>query len=162
MKKYPNIKVISKPTEWLPDNFLKATLDVVGSQPIDAIYAHSDSVGTTAILSALEQLGKKIPRDKEGHIFLATIDGSPTGLDAIRQGFQDMCASQPCTDFGMIVNYIALEFEGGKIQEGPVVKEGALWSPAKIVMSDSGPMLNLATTIVTPDNVDDKRLWGNF
>jgi ABC-type sugar transport system substrate-binding protein len=162
MKKYPNIKVISKPTEWLPDKFLKATLDVVSTQPVDAIFTHSDVVGTTPILSALEQLGKKIPRGQEGHIFLASIDGSPTGLDAIRKGFQDQASSQPNPDFGILVNYIAIELEGGTIKEGPVVKEGALWSPAKIFMSDSGLMLNLATTNVTPENVDDPRLWGNF
>ncbi len=50
---------------------------------------------------------------------------------------------------------------GEEITEGTVEREGALWSPARIEMSDVGPQLFLATTSVTPDNVDDPRLWAN-
>jgi ABC-type sugar transport system substrate-binding protein len=58
MADYPNITIISKPTEWDAAKFSSATLDVAGSTEIDAIYMHSDSVGTTVVLAALEQLGK--------------------------------------------------------------------------------------------------------
>lgn len=161
MKEYPNITVISKPTEWQQDKFFQSTLDVVGSQEVDAIYAHSDAVGTIPILQALDQLGKKIPRGEEGHIFLATIDGTPNCLNNIRAGFQDQCSSQPNPDFGLLVNYVEMELNGETIEVGEVVKEGAPWSPAKIEMTETGLMLNLATTNVTPENVDDKSLWGN-
>jgi len=162
MAQYPDVTVISKPTEWKGEKFQSATLDVVGSQEVDAIYAHSDTVGTLPILSALEQLEKKIPAGQEGHIFLATIDGSNTCLTAIREGFQDQCSSQPNPDFGILVNYIEMVLNGEAIKEGPVVKEGAPWSPASIVKSDTGMMLNLATTNVTKDNVDATNLWGNI
>lgn len=161
MAQYDGIEVISKPTEWAGENFNQQTLDVVGAQDVDAIYAHSDTVGTIPILSALEQLGKKIPAGEPGHIFLATIDGSPTCLENIRLGFQDQCSSQPNPDFGKLVDFIEIELEGGTIEEGPVVEEGAPWSPAMTFMSDTGMMLNLATTNVTVDNVDDPSLWGN-
>jgi len=161
LAQYPDITVISKPTEWKGEKFFQATLDVVGSQEVDAIYAHSDSVGTVPILQALEQLGKKIARGEEGHIFLATIDGTSNCLNAIREGYQDQCSSQPNPDFGILVDYIETELNGGTISTGDVVKEGAPWSPATIVESEVGLMLNLATTNVTPDNVDDPALWGN-
>jgi len=162
MAQYPGITVVSKPTEWKSENFQQATLDVVGSQDIDAIYAHSDTVGTLPILSALEQLGKKIPAGEEGHIFLATIDGSNTCLSSIREGFQDQCSSQPNPDFGILVNYIEMVLNGEAIEEGEVVQEGAPWSPAVIYKSDTGMMLNLSTTNVTKDNVDADNLWGNI
>jgi hypothetical protein len=44
---------------------------------------------------------------------------------------------------------------GEAIVEGTVTKEGALWSPATIVKSDTGFMLNLATTMVTAENVEE-------
>jgi ABC-type sugar transport system substrate-binding protein len=161
MAQYPGITVVSKPTEWKGEKFFQSTLDVVGSQEVDAIYAHSDSVGTIPILQALEQLGKKIKAGEEGHIYLATIDGTPNCLSNIREGYQDQCSSQPNPDFGILVNYIEKEFNGEAIEPGDVIQEGAPWSPAKIETSDVGLMLNLATTSVTSENVDDPALWGN-
>jgi ABC-type sugar transport system substrate-binding protein len=162
MAEYPNITIISKPTEWQADNFSQSTLDVVAAEPVDGIYMHSDCVGTTVVLAALEQLGKKFPRGEEGHIFLTGVDGCPDALQAIRDGFSDQASSQPIPDFGVVLaDYMETVLGGGAIEEGTVEKEGAPWSPASIVKSDTGFMLNLATTSVTPDNVDNPALWGN-
>ena len=158
---YPNITVISKPTEWSADKFSSITLDVVGSTAVDGIYIHSDCVGTTAVLSALEQLGKKFTRDQEGHIFITGVDGCPESLQAIRDGFSDEASSQPVSDFGIIVDWIQKEFDGIAITEGEVVQEGARWSPTQIMKSNIGYILNLSTTTVTKDNVNDPLLWGN-
>lgn len=162
MKEYPNIKVISKPTEWKAEKFAQATQDVVSTEAIDGIYMHSDCVGTTVVLSALEQLGKKVPRGEDGHIFVVGVDGCPDALQAIRDGFSDQASSQPMPDFGVVLSdYILAEMNGETIKEGTVTKEGALWSPATIEKADTGFMLNLATTSVTPENVDEPALWGN-
>jgi len=162
LKEYPNITVISKPTEWKAEKFSQATLDVVASEPVDGIYMHSDCVGTKVVLAALEQLGKKFKRGEEGHIFLTGVDACPDALQAIREGYSDEASSQPLPDFGVVIaDYIEMIFNGQEIVEGEVIKEGAPWSPASIVKSDTGFMLNLATTTVTPENVDDPALWGN-
>jgi len=162
MAKYPNIKILSKPTEWDQDKFFKGTLDVVGAQPVDAIFSHTDVIGTTPILSALAQLGKKIKAGQKGHIWYGAIDGSPTGLTAVREGWQDASYSQPCTDCGIVLDFVEKEIvKEETITTGPFIKEGALWSPARIFKADNGLMMLLATTVVTKDNVDDKRLWGN-
>jgi ABC-type sugar transport system substrate-binding protein len=162
MKQYPNIKVVSKPTEWKAEKFAQATQDVVSSQEVDGIYMHSDCVGTTVVLSALEQLGKKVKNDDPKHIFLTGVDGCPDALKAIRDGFSDEASSQPMPDFGVVLSdYAQNVFDGKPITEGDVVKEGAAWSPAKIVKSDTGFMLNLATTKVTSANVDEPALWAN-
>jgi ABC-type sugar transport system substrate-binding protein len=161
MDKNPNIKVISKPTHWDSNQFYQNTLDVVGSQAVDAIFMHSDSAGATPVVQALTQLGKLVPAGDSGHIYVAAIDGTANALDLIRKGSIDQTSSQPNPDFGVLVEYMDKEFKGQKIELGPVVKEGALWSPAKIVDSDVGPMLMLATTDVTKANASDKGLWGN-
>ena len=161
LSEFEGIEVISKPTDWEAEKFSQATLEIVGTQDVDAIYAHSDSVGTIPIISALEILGKKIPKGETGHIFLATFDGSPNCLEQIRNGFQDQCSSKPNPNYGMLVDFIENELSGGKIEEGPVVVEGAPWSPAMSFLSETGMMINLATTNVTVKNVDDPNLWGN-
>jgi ABC-type sugar transport system substrate-binding protein len=162
MKGYPNIKIISKPTEWKAEKFSQNTLDVVAAEAVDGIYMHSDCVGTTVVLAALEQLGKKFKSDDPNHIFLTGVDGCGDTLQAIRDGYADEASSQPLPDFGVVLSdYMETLFNGGSISEGTVTKEGAPWSPATIVKSDTGMMLNLATTAVTKDNVDDKALWGN-
>lgn len=162
MKKYPDIKVISKPTEWKAEKFGQATQDVVSTEAVEGIYMHSDCVGTKVVLSTLEQLGKKVVRTDPKHIFITSVDGCPDALAAIRDGFSDEASSQPMPDFGMVISdYMEKVFSGGKIEEGAVTKEGALWSPASIVKGDTGFMMNLATTAVTADNATDPGLWGN-
>ena len=162
LKDYPNIEVVSKPTEWAADKFSSATLDVLGSRDdVDGIYMHSDSVGTTVVLAALEQLGKKFQRGEAGHVFLCGVDGSPDALQAIRDGWSDQASSQPIPDFGIIADWIEKKLAGEDPTVGEVVQEGALWSPATISETDSGFVCNLATTSVTPENADSKALWGN-
>ncbi len=162
MKEYPNIKIIAKPTEWKADKFAQNTLDVVAAEPVDGIYMHSDCVGTKVVVAALEQLGKKFKAGEDGHIFLTGVDGCADALQSIRDGYSDQASSQPIPDFGVVLaDYMATEFNGGTIEEGTVTKEGAPWSPATIVKSDTGLMLNLATTSVSKDNVDNPALWGN-
>ena len=65
-------------------------------------------------------------------------------------------------DFGIIVNWIEKELNNEKIELGSVVQQGAPWSPAKIFESDTGLMLNLATSNVTSANVYNPALWGNI
>lgn len=161
LKDYPNVTVLQRPTDWAADVFSQATLDVAAAQQLDAIYMHSDCVGTKVVTAALEQLGQLKPRGEEGHIFLVGVDGCPDALASIRAGTSDQASSQPLPDFGVIVRWINMGLQGMTIEEGTVVEEGALWSPATIVKSDTGFMLNLATTSVTPENVDDAALWGN-
>ena len=161
LKDYPNIQVIQRPTEWKAEVFSQATLDVAASTELDAIYMHSDCVGTKVVTAALEQLGKLKVRGEEGHIFLLGVDGCPDALEAIRAGYSDQASSQPLPDFGIITRWIEMETQGMTIEEGEVIEEGALWSPATIVKSDTGFMLNLATTSVNPDNADNPALWGN-
>jgi len=135
---------------------------VLSSDPdVDAIYVHSDAVYFPGTIAVLRELGKLKKRGEEGHIFLAGVDGSKAGVQAIKDGWADQVSNQPVPDFGIVTDYIEKELKGEKIEFGRVVKEGALWSPAEIKDSDVGPQLFLSTTSVTEANMDHPGLWGN-
>ncbi|MBN1933278.1 MAG: sugar ABC transporter substrate-binding protein [Anaerolineae bacterium] len=159
---YPDIQVISRPTQWQASEFARAVEEVLSVRPLlDGICLHSDCVGVPAILPILDQMGCKVPRSQAGHIFITGVDGCAETLQAIRDGYVDQTSSQPFPDMGIIVDWIALELEGKTIEPGLVMREGMSWSPASVEYSATGWQLLLATMSVTADNVADTRLWGN-
>jgi ABC-type sugar transport system substrate-binding protein len=163
MAQHPEITVITKTGDWDAAKGVDIVRDVASTEgDLDAIYMHSDAVYMAGTVQVLGELDLLFPRGEEGHIFLAGVDGSPAALQAIRDGHADQSSNQPIPDFGIITDYIEMELNGEEIAEGEVVQEGALWSPARIEMSDVGPQLFLATTSVGPDTVDDERLWANI
>ncbi|MCL6613661.1 MAG: sugar ABC transporter substrate-binding protein [Firmicutes bacterium] len=162
IKQYPNIKVIQKPTNWQADRFAAITRDVLSVQKVDGIYLHSDNIGIPAVIPTLRQLGLLKKRGEKGHIFITGVDGGPAMLQAIREGWADAAASQPLNDFGIVAEFILARLQGKEIKEQTVTREGALWSPAQVRKADWGGWeLLLATTLVTPENVNDPRLYGN-
>jgi simple sugar transport system substrate-binding protein len=163
LDKQPNIQVIQKVGNWQADKGQNIVTDVATANPdLDAIYMHSDFVYMSGTIAALKQLNMLFKRGEKGHIFLAAVDGGPLGLQAIRDGWADQCSTQPVPDFGIVVNWIEQELNGQPVKEGPVVQEGALWSPAQIKINEDGtPELFLSTTSATEKNVDDPGLWGN-
>jgi len=165
LDQYENIEVITKPGDW--DAALGAQIveDVLNANPdLDGIYMHSDAVYVEGTMAVLERFDALHQRGEEGHIFLTAVDGSPSGIRAIREGWQDESSNQPVPDFGrqgiewiekMVVN-------GEAVEEGEVVQEGALWSPAVIIINEDGtPELFLSTTPVTEENTEDPGLWAN-
>ena len=165
LDQYPNIEVITKPGEWNAALGADIALDVLTANPdLDGIYMHSCAVYVDGTIAVLEQLGKLYKRGEEGHVFLTAVDGSPAGVRAIREGWADESSNQPIPDFGrQAVEWIELEVIKGKpVEPGPVVQEGALWSPAEIILNEDGtPELFLATTPVTEENTEHPGLWAN-
>ena len=159
--KYPEIKVISSPTDWKPERFSEITLQYLPKMHIDGLYLQSDWIGIPVIMPILSQLGQKFPRGQAGHIIITGVDGSPDILQAIRDGYADQTSSQPLADDSMIADWIEKDLKNVKIEAGQVVKAGLPWSPAILKMSDTGFELMLSTASVTSDNVDDAALWGN-
>jgi ABC-type sugar transport system substrate-binding protein len=164
MAKHPEIQVISKVGDWDSAKATDIVRDVATSEAdLDAIYMHSDCAYGPSVVQTLSEIGRTAPRGQDGHIHLLGVDGCLVALDFIRAGSFDQSSNQPIPDFGVLaVEYIDKKLKGEAIEPGEVVREGALWSPARIESSDVGPQLFLATTSVGPDNVDDERLWGNI
>jgi simple sugar transport system substrate-binding protein len=160
-----NIEVITKPGDW--DAALGAQIleDVLNANPdLDGIYLHSDAVYVEGTLAVLERFDRLAKRGEEGHIFITAVDGSPSGIRAIREGYQDESSNQPVPDFGrQVVEWIEkVVVNGEPIEPGQVVQEGALWSPAEIRINEDGtPEMFLSTTPVTESNTEDPGLWAN-
>jgi ABC-type sugar transport system substrate-binding protein len=165
LDQYENIEVITKPGDW--DAALGAQIveDVLNANPdLDGIYMHSDAVYVEGTMAVLERFDALKQRGEEGHIFLTAVDGSPSGIRAIREGWQDESSNQPVPDFGrQAVEWVEKVVVAGEaIEEGEVVQEGALWSPAVIIVNEDGtPELFLSTTPVTEENTEDPGLWAN-
>ncbi len=90
---YPDIEVISKNTVGI-DRGVFRDAGRADSQPgFAAIYSHNDEM-QTGIQSALREMGRLVPTGEEGHIVLVGIDGTPLGLERLREGVQDACVVQ--------------------------------------------------------------------
>ncbi|MCY7417595.1 MAG: sugar ABC transporter substrate-binding protein, partial [Chloroflexi bacterium] len=160
----PDITVITKVGDWDSAKGADIVRDVATTEAdLDAIYMHSDCAYGPSVVQTLAGVGKTAKAGEAGHIHLSGVDGCLVALDLIRAGSFDQSSNQPIPDFGKVLaDYIELELGGGTIEAGEVVKDGALWSPARIEMSDVGPQMLLSTTSVGVANVDDPALWGNI
>ena len=165
LDEYPDIEVITKPGDWDAALGVQIVEDVLNANPdLDGIYMHSDAVYVEGTMAVLEQFDALHQRGEEGHIFLTAVDGSPSGIRAIREGWQDESSNQPVPDFGrQAIEWVGkVVVDGEAIEEGEVVLEGALWSPAVIIINEDGtPELFLSTTPVTEENTEDPGLWAN-
>jgi ABC-type sugar transport system substrate-binding protein len=164
MKKYPDIKVITKVGDWNSTNGVNIARDVGSAESdLDEIYVHSDSVYSAGVPQTLKEIGKFTPAGAKGHIFVGGVDGRLGVLHLIRAGSCDQSSNQPIPDFGVLpVEFIDKTLKNELIKPDPAVKDGALWSPAKIEASPVGLQLFPATTSVTKDNVNDPRPWGRI
>ncbi|MBI5543687.1 MAG: sugar ABC transporter substrate-binding protein [Deltaproteobacteria bacterium] len=161
MERYPEIKVLSRRTDWESEKVAAITREILPVQTVDAIYLHSDCLGIPVVLPILDQLGQRHPRGHPRHVLIAGVDGGPEALQAIRDGAADQSSSQPLPDFALIVDYIEKDLRREPFVAGPVVREGAPWSPATLAQGPAGWCLLLATTSVTSDNVNQASLWAN-
>jgi len=164
MDKYPNITVIQKVGDWDAAKGQQIVIDVLSANPdLDGVYMHSDAVYGPGTKAAMDQLGRFHKRDEPGHIIITGVDGSPWMLEAILDGIADGTASQPLSDFGIVVQWIEKELSGQQIQEGEVTQAGAPWSPAHVKINKDGtPELFLATLKVTSANIANPAIWTNF
>jgi ribose transport system substrate-binding protein len=161
MANYPDIEVITQPTDWLPETGANVVQNTLAATPdLDAIFWHSDFTGA-GVIPAMEEIGFLYPLGEEGHIIVCGIDGDPAALDRIRQGSQDATVNQPLLDFGVLAEFVKRYLDGEELTTGTYELEGAPWSPAQIEESEYGLTMLLSTWLVTQDNVDDPTLWGN-
>jgi len=164
LKAYPDVQLIEKVGDWDAAKGEQAVLDVASANSdLDGIYLGSDFVYISGTESALKQAGMLHKSGESGHVYICSVDGSPIGLQAIRDGWADMASGQPVNDFGVVVlRYIPQVLKGQAVKPGVVTQAGALWSPAKITINEDGtPVLDLSTTKITMDNVNNPHLWGN-
>lgn len=156
--KYPKIAVLEIPAEWMADT-AAAQLDalLVTHPDISGIYMHAGGAYLSATVQTLQRKGLLVPRGEDKHIVIVSNDGIPQEFDAIRKGTIDATVSQPAdlyAYYGLL--YAKLALEGSTFKPGPTDHDSTIVEVAPGVLEDQLP-----APLVTIENVDDPKLWGN-
>jgi ribose transport system substrate-binding protein len=156
-KQFPNVQVIQELTNWVAATGADALQTALTANPdTKAIYLQSDSVFLAGTLAVLHRLHKDATAGHSGHIFLATIDGTPQAIAAIRKHQVDVLVSQPLTDYGKWgVWYLQQALAGKTFKAGPTTHG------SHIITFQGNLMDLLPSPVVTLANANDPKLWGN-
>ncbi|WP_028798777.1 sugar ABC transporter substrate-binding protein [Streptomyces sp. 142MFCol3.1] len=157
-KNYPKLKVLEIPAKWESDTAASKLDTLLNANPdIKGIYMQAGGVYLAPTLQTLKSKGMLKKAGEAGHITIVSNDGIPQEFDAIRKGQIDATVSQPAdayAKYGMY--YIKAAMRGKTFEPGPTDHD------SKIVKLPSGILEDqLPAPLVTKDNVDDPKLWGN-
>ncbi len=132
--------------------------------------------------NALKQADMLVPREEEDHVFISSIGGAPAYLEMMKEGFVDRGYVQPNLFYGpLAMHYLVQVIEEGEeslpevgttvtaddvqitggTYEGVSPWEEQIWAPAEVTTNFGHKWLKVQGMLVTPDNMDDPRIWGN-
>ncbi len=155
---YPNIQIISVPTEWDPGRAAAGVQTAMTQNPdLKGIYTPAGGVFLSAVLQTLKTKDRLFPVGDAKHITIVSTDGVPEELQGIRDGLVDATVSQPCdlyAKYGLLYAQAALE--GKTFQPGPTDHDSTIVDIGNGNLEDQLP-----GPLVTKANVDDKTLWAN-
>ncbi|MDQ0921798.1 ribose transport system substrate-binding protein [Pseudarthrobacter sp. W1I19] len=141
IKQSPDIKVVGRDAQWTADNALSLTVDnFTADSSINGLFSHNDEM-VRGIVSGLSQINKDAPVGAANHIPLVGVDGTPLALDRIRKGIQDATMDQNPFEMGALALQAEVDLLDGK-------------QVPKMQLTD--------TKLITKENVDDPKLWGNI
>jgi ribose transport system substrate-binding protein len=140
MKAFPDVEVISRDSDWTAEKALSLTVDnLTSNKSISGLFSHNDEM-VRGIVSGLKQTGHTATAGQPGHIPVVGVDGTPLALQRIRSGTQDATVNQdPYVMGALAVKTLDQVFNG------ETVPREQLTPPS----------------MITKDNVDDPKLWGN-
>jgi ribose transport system substrate-binding protein len=156
---YPKLKLLEIPTKAWSGEDAAAGLDtILNSTPdLKAIYMHAGGVFLAPTLQTLRRKGLLKKAGQPGHIVIVSNDGIPQEFNAIRQGEADATVSQPADLYAKYgIQYLKEAIEGKTFTAGPTDHDSNIVKVAPGVLEDQ-----LGAPLVTKENVDDKRFWGN-
>lgn len=157
-KNYPKLKVLEIPAKWESDTAASKLDTLLNANPdIKGIYMQAGGVYLAPTLQTLKSKGMLKPAGQKGHITIVSNDGIPQEFDAIRKGQIDATVSQPAdayAKYGMY--YIKAAMEGKTFKPGPTDHDSTIVKLPSGILEDQLP-----APLVTKDNVDDPKLWGN-
>ena len=150
------VEVVTKATlQWEPANAADIVEDQILVNPdIDVIFGHAAHL-CSAMIAVLESAGKQ-----PGDIAMLCSNGAPEGLKNIKSGWQQAEVEQP-----LYAQMYGLAMFVDKIVAGKPVEAGnydVLGLPSVVTIEDWGPDLKIPGAVITADNVDDGRFWGNL
>ncbi|MFO1071000.1 MAG: sugar ABC transporter substrate-binding protein [Geminicoccaceae bacterium] len=152
----PDVEIITKATLlWEPTNAAKIFEDqLLVNSDIDLVFTHSSHL-TVPIVSLMESKGLK-----PGDMLLISATGMPVGLDNIRKGWEQAEIEQPtyAQVYGLAM-FTPKILRGEKLEPGTYDVIGL---PSELTIEEWGPNLKIPGAVITKENVDDKRFWGNL
>jgi ABC-type sugar transport system substrate-binding protein len=151
----PDVSLLQRPTEWTADMAADAAQNVLTQNPsLTGIFMASELMAT-AVNAQLKRAGKDAAVGQADSVIRVAIDGTPQGLQLIRDGALDATVSQPLSAYATkTAELIELVSKGGKIELGPK-------PDGQVIDTPVGPQYQLNATLVTKENVDDSGLWAN-
>jgi ribose transport system substrate-binding protein len=162
---YPQLKVVQGEGKWNDVDSHERTSDLLTRYGKDVlgVYVHTPDIMGPGAVSAIEAAGLD-PKNYG----IAGICIGPEGLDLINRGKALAIVEQPAFDSAELAVQYLYDIKTGKPTPkigDTVTKEGALWSPAKVVKNpwaEEGAFLILQGPLVPIDvKADDQRLWEN-
>jgi ribose transport system substrate-binding protein len=155
-KSFPDITLIERPTDWDPTKQANALQTVLAANPdLKGVFQQSD-YALSPTLNVLKTAGHDARVGEPGHIYDISIDGTPQGLDLVRDGSLDAEISQPLDGYAKYgLQYLQDALDGKDIPLGQTDHD------SKVVMFNGNKMDLLPAVLVTKDNVEDSKLWGN-
>ncbi|GAA4008202.1 sugar ABC transporter substrate-binding protein [Streptomyces sp. NBC_01352] len=157
-KNFPKLKVLEIPAKWESDTAASKLDTLLNANPdIKGIYMQAGGVYLAPTLQTLKSKGMLKKAGQAGHITIVSNDGIPQEFDAIRKGEIDATVSQPAdlyAKYGMY--YIKAAMQGKTFEPGPTDHDSTIVKLPSGILEDQLP-----APLVTKENVDDPKLWGN-
>jgi ribose transport system substrate-binding protein len=151
----PKVTIIQRPTEWTADMAADAAQNVLTQNPNLAGIFMASELMASAVNAQLAAAGKGAAVGEADSVIRIAIDGTPQGLQLIRDKALDATVSQPLSAYAdKTAELIELVMGGGKIVAGPQ-------PDGQIIDTPVGPQYQLNATLVTAENVDSPDLWAN-
>ncbi|WP_461077716.1 sugar ABC transporter substrate-binding protein [Streptomyces deserti] len=157
-KNFPKLKVLEIPAKWESDTAAAKLDTLLNANPdIKGIYLQAGGVYLAPTLQTLKSKGMLKKAGQPGHITIVSNDGIPQEFDAIRRGEIDATVSQPADAYARYgMYYIKAAMEGKTFEPGPTDHDSTIVKLPSGILEDQLP-----APLVTKDNVDDPKLWGN-
>ncbi|KMS82446.1 MULTISPECIES: sugar ABC transporter substrate-binding protein [Streptomyces] len=157
-EKYPKLKVLEIPAKWESDTAAAKLDTLLNANPdIKGIYLQAGGVYLAPTLQTLKSKNMLKAAGQKGHIAIVSNDGIPQEYEAIRKGQIDATVSQPADAYAKYgLYYIKAAMEGKKFEPGPTDHDSTIVRLPSGILEDQLP-----APLVTKDNVDDPKLWGN-
>lgn len=165
MEQYPQLTVVQGEGHWNNDDSHSRTSDLLTRYGDDVlgIYVHTPDIMGSGVVAAVEAAGLD-PAD----YFISGICIGVEGMHLLNEGKLYAVVEQPALDMTtMAVEYLNKMFNGEEIPKvgDTITKEGALWSPAKVInneFADSGATMILQSPLVPQEcQPSDERLYEN-
>ncbi|WP_405769499.1 sugar ABC transporter substrate-binding protein [Streptomyces sp. NBC_01538] len=157
-KNYPGIKVLNIPAVWKSDRAAAGLEALYTANPdIKGIYLQSGGVYLAPTLSVLRRHNALVAAGSPRHVVIASNDGIPQELDAIRKGLIDATVSQPADQYAKYgIYYIKRAMAGDTFHPGPTDHDSTIVKLPGGILEDQ-----LSAPLVTKANAGDPSLWGN-